>query len=323
MKGAITPGSGLGDFIEQVNNTRNNRSEFITSSAQLSDNDMFKEGVSLCADICNTSLSFKIKSLSRIKYYNLLEVFGIDPEKAERRMAEILKVAETSGEMNLPYSIVPHSIYAMSLKLLKLIRDKTENNKVTSVHFMETSGEKDFLENHSGPLLTSFERSSLIPSNLETVNSHSDAVLNEITLSGNLIVVHNTFTDRETIGKIKERNNLYWCLCPNSNIYIENKIPPLDLLLENGCEIVIGTDSLASNNRLSMIEELKTLQKYFPDISLIELVFWATLNGAKALGEEERFGRIEVGKKPGLVLLENVDLINLKLLPGSFVTRLI
>jgi cytosine/adenosine deaminase-related metal-dependent hydrolase len=47
------------------------------------------------------------------------------------------------------------------------------------------------------------------------------------------------------------------------------------------------------------------------------------LNGAKALGEEEQFGRIETGRKPGLLLLQDVDLQNMKLLPGSFVTRLI
>jgi cytosine/adenosine deaminase-related metal-dependent hydrolase len=47
------------------------------------------------------------------------------------------------------------------------------------------------------------------------------------------------------------------------------------------------------------------------------------MNGAKALQEEEQFGSIEAGKKPGLLLLENVDLKNMKLLPDSSVMRLI
>jgi cytosine/adenosine deaminase-related metal-dependent hydrolase len=158
---------------------------------------------------------------------------------------------------------------------------------------------------------------------LETVKSHADAVLNEITLSGNLILTHNTFADRNTIRMIKERGNLFWCLCPNSNIYIENVIPPLNLLIEEGCDIVIGTDSLASNNKLNILEELKTLQFNFPDVSIEDLVYWATLSGAIALGEEDRFGKIETGKKPGLLFLQNVDLNNMKLLPESFVTRLI
>lgn len=323
MKGSIAQGSCLGGFIEQVRNTRDNNSESIIASACSADNEMYSEGIVLCTDICNTSLSFNIKKESRICYINLLEVFGIDAEKASRRMDEIIKVAETAEDMNLPFSMVPHSAYSMSLSLLRLLREKSDNNKVTSIHFMETYGEKAFLENHSGPFMASYKLSGLIPSRLETVKSHVDAVLNEITLSGNLILVHNTFADRETIKKIKERKNLFWCLCPNSNIYIENEMPPLDLLIEEDCEIVIGTDSLASNNKLSILEELKTLQLNFPAVSIEELVRWATINGAKALGEEGRFGKIESGKKPGLLLLQNVDLNNMKLLPGSFVTRLI
>jgi cytosine/adenosine deaminase-related metal-dependent hydrolase len=323
MKGFIAQGSSLKEFIEQVINTRNNNSKNIIPSAYSADNEMYNEGIVLCADICNTSLSFNIKKESRISYINLLEVFGIDAEKASLLMGEIIKVAETAEEMNLPFSMVPHSVYSMSLSLIRLLREKNDNNKITSIHFMETSGEKDFLENHSGPFMDSSRLSGLIPSGLETVKSHADAVLNEITLSGNLILVHNTFADRDTIRKIMERKNLFWCLCPNSNIYIENKIPPVDLLIEEYCEIVIGTDSLASNNKLSILEELKTLQLNFPTVSIEELVRWATINGAKALGEEARFGKIESGKKPGLLLIQNVDLINMKLLPESFVTRLI
>src|SRR5450759_881 len=323
MKGSFVPVDGLSAFLEQVRNSRNNTPDAITKSASLADNDMYNEGVSLCADICNTSLSFKLKQGSRIKYISLLEVFGIDPEKAARRMEDILKVAETAKEMKLLFSLVPHAVYSMSLPLLRLLKGKSEKNKITSIHFMETVGEETFLKNHTGPFLTSFERSSLMPSNPERAKNHADAVLNEITLSGNLILVHNTFTDKETIRKIKGRKNLFWCLCPGSNIYIENQLPPLDVLLDEGCEIVIGTDSLASNDKLSILEELKTLQRYFPFLSIEKLVRWGTLNGAKALCEEEHYGKIEAGKKPGLLLLENVDLLNMKLLPDSFVRRLI
>jgi cytosine/adenosine deaminase-related metal-dependent hydrolase len=122
---------------------------------------------------------------------------------------------------------------------------------------------------------------------------------------------------------VKRRERLFWCLCPNSNVYIENRIPPLNLLLEEDCDIVIGTDSLSSNSQLSILEELKTLQLAFPDTSIPDLIKWATFNGARALGEGQYYGSIEAGKKPGLLLLQNVDLINMKLLPESYVTRLI
>jgi cytosine/adenosine deaminase-related metal-dependent hydrolase len=323
MKGYTSRGMGLGGFIEQVRSTRDSTKESIFASVCSADNHMFKEGIVLCADVCNTSDSFKIKKESRIRYINLLEVFGLNPDKAERRMEDITNVAGTAKEMDLQFSLVPHSAYSMSLTLFRLLKNESLNNKVTSVHFMETAGEEIFLSNQTGPLMSSYKRSGLMPPRLETAKNHVDVILNEITKSGNLILVHNTFADRKTIRMIKERGNLFWCLCPNSNIYIENQIPQLNLLIEEGCEIVIGTDSLASNMTLSILEELKTLQFNFPDILIEDLVLWATMNGSKALGEEERFGSIEAGKRPGLLVLENVDLQNMKLLPESFVTRLI
>jgi cytosine/adenosine deaminase-related metal-dependent hydrolase len=284
---------------------------------------MDQEGIVLCADICNTANSFRLKEKSAIRYINLLEVFGIDPVKAEHRLNEIFKIADIASGLNLAFSIVPHSVYSMSLSLFRLLRKEGGKNRLTTIHFMESEGEKTFLETQSGPIMNSFKNSGLIPSRLETVNNHADAILNEVGFDGNLLLVHNTFADRKTVRQVKKRKNLYWCLCPNSNLYIENKLPPLNMLLEEGCEIVIGTDSLASNNKLSILEEIKTLQKYFPELSLAELVRWATLNGAKALNEEDRYGTIEAGRKPGLLLIQNADLVNLKLLPESFVNKLI
>jgi cytosine/adenosine deaminase-related metal-dependent hydrolase len=322
MRKAISNGVGLTGFIDQVRNTRAAGDESIVSAAKSADQDMYAAGVNLCADICNTSLTFGIKKESRISYLNLLEVFGIDPARAGRRMEEIGKVAETAHGMNLPFSIVPHSVYSLSLTLFRLLRETNNNNRITSLHFMETAAEAELVENHSGPLMESYKKAGLISSGIETVKSHCDAVLNEITPNGNLILVHNSYTDTETIRNVQQRGNLYWCLCPNSNLYIENKVPPAMLLMNEGCNIVTGTDSLASNNKLDILEELKTLQLHFPSLTIGILVAWATLNGAKALGEEDRFGTIEPDKKPGLLLLQDVDLRNMKLLPGSSVKRL-
>jgi cytosine/adenosine deaminase-related metal-dependent hydrolase len=323
LKNTTSRGKGLSGFIEQVRGARDLSKDYILASALTADEIMQREGIVLCADTCNTSDSFSIKRESRISYLNLLEVFGLDPEKALKRMDEILLVAKTAEKLGLKYSFIPHSAYSMSAALFRLLLEESRNNKVTSIHFMESEEEAVFLKTQSGSLMSSYLRSGLLPPKLETVNNHVEAILNEITPSGNLILVHNTFADSITIRNVKKRENLYWCLCPNSNLYIENRVPPLDLFLEENCDIVIGTDSLASNTGLSILEELKTLQFSFPGISIPDLIRWATFNGAKALGEEENFGSIEAGKKPGLLLLQNVDLLNMKLLPDSFVTKLI
>ena len=80
---------------------------------------------------------------------------------------------------------------------------------------------------------------------------------------------------------------------------------------------------MPSNTELSILAELKTLQLISLKHPSKILFYEATMNSAKALGEEKQFGKIETGKKPGLLLLQNVDLQNMKLLPDSFVSRLI
>jgi cytosine/adenosine deaminase-related metal-dependent hydrolase len=238
-------------------------------------------------------------------------------------MDEILLVAKEAEEGKLPWSIVPHATYSISLPLFRLIKNRTNSNKITTVHFLESEDEKTFLADHSGPLMESYKKFLPPVTELSTPKDHVSAVLEEITPNGNMLLVHNTHIEKDQINKLRQRANLYYCLCPNSNIFIGRNIPPFSLLSDEGCNIVIGTDSLSSNSALSILEELKTIQKYFPEISLEKLISWATINGARALCEDSWAGSIEPGKKPGLLLIRNMDLINLKLLGTSTVQRIL
>ena len=100
---------------------------------------------------------------------------------------------------------------------------------------------------------------------------------------------------------------LSFCLCPNANLYIENTLPPVEMLIKNNCSITLGTDSIASNWSLNILDEMKTLQNHFSFLSLEKLLQWATVNGARALQMDKIFGSFEKGKKPGIVLIENVE----------------
>jgi cytosine/adenosine deaminase-related metal-dependent hydrolase len=323
MKNEIPAGTGLADFLRAVNTIRYTLEKDVSQAIKKADTEMSDEGLVLCADICNNDSTFDLKKNSRIKYISLLEVFGIDPARAEFRMSEMLKLADTAERMDLPHWIVPHAFYSISIPLFRLIKEHTRTNKVTSIHFMESPDEVTFFENHSGRLMDYYRQ--FIPSFSEDqlVYDPVTAFSDLITSSGTLILVHNTFATRKIINTLNRRPDTWWCLCPGSNLHIENKMPPANLFATEGCNIVIGTDSLSSNSSLSIIDEIKTIQENYSSFSLETLIAWATLNGARALGEESQFGSIEPGKKPGLVILKNVDLVNQKLLPATTSRRLI
>ena len=102
-------------------------------------------------------------------------------------------------------------------------------------------------------------------------------------------------------------NNVYWAVCPLSNIFIHNALPPIPLMRENGLAITVGTDSLSSNDDLDMIAELYCIQQAFPQVPMQEMLVWSCLNGAKFLGKENVLGSFEKGKRPGLVLVTGLD----------------
>ena len=127
-----------------------------------------------------------------------------------------------------------------------------------------------------------------------------------------MIILRNLFDKYQQLGLVFESSNLYFCLCPNANVYISNKLPDINLFVRNQCNIVLGTDSLASNDQLSILEEINTLQKAYPDLSLSEMLKWATSNGAKALKIDDKYGSFEKGKTPGVVLIQNESVVNLE-----------
>jgi len=93
------------------------------------------------------------------------------------------------------------------------------------------------------------------------------------------------------------------------------------LFIGQGYNITLGTDSLASNDRLCILSEMRTIQAKFPAISTQQLITWGTLNGAKFLGIDEDKGSIEVGKTPGLNLITGLSGMNFT--PDTKVQRLI
>ena len=122
------------------------------------------------------------------------------------------------------------------------------------------------------------------------------------------LFVHNTLT---TVDDIKAAqtwsNQVYWATCPRANMYIENRLPNYQHFIDEKALVTIGTDSLTSNWQLSIVAEMKAIAKYQSYVPLDTLLKWATLNGAEALGFEKDLGSLEVGKRPGLNLLNLED----------------
>jgi cytosine/adenosine deaminase-related metal-dependent hydrolase len=206
---------------------------------------------------------------------------------------------------------VPHAPYSVTNNLWDLLSAHFGVHTI-SMHNQETTDENEFFKTKTGSFLGMYERTKVNLDFFEATGLSSlQSVLPILKKAHHGILVHNSYTSAEDIQAVHAAmSNAFWCLCPNANQYIEQAMPPVELLRSEKANIVIGTDSYASNWSLSVLDELKIIQKHHPDIPLSEILGWATLNGARALQMDKHLGSFEKGKKPGVVLINGVDAFN-------------
>lgn len=318
-KGLISQGEGLDYFIWQLEKYRKSVSEtFIRAAIEKAAYEMEQSGIVATADIINGNHTLDFKSKSKHYFHTFIEVFGSNPAYAGAIFEKAVQLRSEFDKQILKTSIVPHATYSLSDELFKLVANAGKG-ELLSIHHQENEDENLFFKNGSGPIATRRHAFNPdLPEYTGTSMRPMESIAGYFGPGQKMLLVHNTVSEDQDINFAKNYfENVYWCLCPNANLYIEKRLPEIDLFRKYNCKITVGTDSLASNHQLSILEEIKTIQQNFPHIPLTELLQWSTLNGAELLGLEQKLGSFVKGKKPGVVLIENADINTLKLKPET------
>jgi cytosine/adenosine deaminase-related metal-dependent hydrolase len=310
LKDQIPEKTGLVDFVCSVVAGRHFEPQRIEEAMQIAENEMLQAGIVAVGDICNHSLSLQVKTSGSLRYHNFIEVSGWNPAIAEERFEKSKAFYDSFKSRGLPVSLVPHAPYSVSGELWGKIAPYF-SEKVVTIHNQETSGEDAFFLNGTGNIASLYEKMGIDNSFFRAPKVSSlPSYFHYFSRAASIILVHNTFMQGKDLdflrSSLQENQRLSLCVCINANLYIENMVPPLDQFRERDFDMVIGTDSLSSNHQLDILQELKTINRYFPEIPLVELLKWSTLNGARALQMEDRLGSFEKGKQPGVVLIENI-----------------
>lgn len=303
MLGQIPEQTGLVEFVQHIIKSRNGDASLIDLAMQKADQKMFDNGIVAVGDISNQISSKKIKEKSKIYYHTFIEALGFNPERAVIIMDHLKEIKHDFEPLQA--TIVPHAPYTVSPQLFGLIRQEAEkSNAFISVHNQETIDENVFFESKTGGFLKLYEFLGMDIDFFDPTNKTSLKTWLPYLKKQKTLLVHNTVTNKADVEFAKQSNpNLYWCLCPQANLYIENALPDVDLLMDETVNITLGTDSLASNHQLNILSEMLTLQKY-KQVPFEKLLSWGTINGAEFLELDQQIGTIEVGKKPGLNLIQ-------------------
>ena len=310
MKGHIPRHTGLVDFVLKVINERHYEEQEITEAIARAEDEMLQNGIVAVGDICNNALPIPQKTKGRMRYHNFIEASGFPPAVAELRFKRAVDLYNSYSASLPTNSIVPHAPYSVSARMFEMI-DVFPGNQLLSIHNQEIAAENELFEKGKGDLLRLYETMGIDISFFQPSGKSSlQTFLPYFKKDQSLILVHNVCTTEKDLAFLKPQTTNHkpqtvFCLCPNANLYISNSLPDVNMLMQSAVPVVLGTDSLASNDRLSILEEMKTLQHNFPGISLTELLKWATINGAEALQMDDKLGSFEKGKQPGVVLIEN------------------
>jgi cytosine/adenosine deaminase-related metal-dependent hydrolase len=316
MKGMIPEHTGLIPFLQKVPSYRTTFSEEQKKAARHEAyNELIKNGVVAVGDIVNVTDTTDVRQLGQLHVHSFVETIGFTDAFAQQRFDAALAVYESfttqhSDKAFLRQSIVPHAPYSVSQKVFDLI-NQYQPQSIISIHNQESLAENEFYFSKEGAvndLLGGFGIDTAFFQPFATTSLRT--YTNWLAATHPCIFIHNTYTQKEDVAfAVNHFEKTFWCLCPNANLYIENQLPDVMVFLDSGVTVCIGTDSLASNHQLSVLEELITLKKHCPFLQWETLLQWATLNGAKALEMDHLIGSVEMGKRPGI--------INISCLEGS------
>lgn len=324
LKGKIDEHTGLNGFVSELMKIRSSDEANRIQAIQEADAEMHASGIVAVADICNGDSTFEIKKQSEIHYHSLLERFGFNSKIALSIFSEGQKLLESLD--GLAGNICLHAPYSASIELQSLVKGHLEKSEsgFYSIHHAESEAEIELFHSGTGPMADRMRGWGLFSDSFPFTQMRPiDYLIPYLPENKNLLLVHNTFLNAEDLEKLEKfTGRLFLCLCVRANLYIENKVPDVYALHESGHLITLGTDSLASNYNLKMLDEMMAVQDHFPEISLEEIVRWSSFNGAKLLGLEQKLGQFSPGSKPGVVHIQHVDNTQKKLTLES-ISRLI
>lgn len=312
LKEVIPPHTGLIDFLCSVVTKRGFAPEIIQEAIVKAEDEMYRNGIVAVGDIGNTADTVNTKSNNRIRWQNFVEVLSFTDERsaiAMQQYGEVLKICNERLKAPHRSVLTAHAPYSISPKTFAALNEATKN-QVISIHNQEHPAEDELYKTGGGDFLKLFSIFNIHQSPFPVTGKSSlQSYLPYFTCGQEIFLVHNTFISEDDILFAEAYANrmslkLRFCLCPNANLYIENKVPPVDLLMKHNSFIVLGTDSYSSNWQLSITKEIAAIRKHFPHIPLSTVLQWATSNGAKALRWEDELGSFEKGKKPGVVFMD-------------------
>jgi cytosine/adenosine deaminase-related metal-dependent hydrolase len=267
-----------------------------------------RAGITTYADTCDTGVAFQAMQEAGVRGIMYQEVFGPDPSVTEASLAELR--AKVDGFRALETNLVrvgvsPHAPYTVSDPLYMAVAVYATREKLqVAVHIAESEFESELVTRGAGVFADGLRRRGIA---IEPRAASSIRLLDKVgILATQPLLIHCVRLDSADLGLLAGRD-VSIAHCPISNAKLGHGTAPLVELLELQARVGLGSDSVASNNRMDMLAEARAailaqrarLARH-DVICAKDALFLATLGGARALRIDDEVGSLEVGKSADL-----------------------
>ena len=296
LEGAVPGDRGFVAWIEDQLRVRAERSpDEIPTAVLKAISFMRARGTVAVADVSNSLASAGPLRESGMPALVLHEILGFDPAQAHQVMEQTRAARAAISSTSSPsfrVAVAAHAPHSISRELFALL---LIDGGVKSIHVAESRSEDQFLRDGSGDWRSFLDR-RVGPVPFTAPGASPVKYLDALgILHPGLLAVHCVRVD-ETDAQLLAARGAVAVLCPRSNEFLGNGVPPLALLLGNGVRLALGTDSLASCASLDVLEDARLLARRFPRVPKTAILHALTRGGALALGFDD-LGEIRAGAR--------------------------
>lgn len=267
-----------------------------------------RAGVTCYADTCDSGVALRAMREAGVRGIMYQEVFGPEPERAAESIAALQEKVDrhrAQADALRAVGISPHAPYTVSDALYRLAARYAGDERLPlAVHIAESPAEQSLVAAASGPFAEGWKRRG-IP--VEPRGRSPISLLEQLGVLGDTtLAIHCTQADAEDVAALA-RTGTAVAHCPISNAKLGHGTAPLQALLRAGVRVGLGSDSMASNNRMHLLEEARVavLAQHAHlgspcVLSGADALALATIGGARALGLDAVVGSLEPGKDADL-----------------------
>ena len=261
-------------------------------------------GTTTIADICHNNRSWQTLKQNPLRKVCFAEVTGIGPAAKGAAGRLERSIEDVEPDERLSFGLTPHAPYSTSEEIyLQTDEMARKRGWLLSTHLAETQEEREFMLEGSGKFFDFLGHLGLLSSSLAVHKCKPVVFARRVgLLEAGAILVHCNYIDDDEL-KLLADSPVSVVYCPRSSDFFARTGHRYGQMLEMGINVAMGTDSLASNSSLDMLEEMRRIRKdsLVDNQTILEM---ATINGAIALRMDCQIGSLAPDKFADFITVE-------------------